>query len=318
VYPVLGGHEGAGVITKVGPGVVGLEEGNHVVLGFIPACGVCKPCSKGMQNLCDQGANLLTGKAIADDTFRITASGNPVSPMCLLGTFSPYVCVNQSSVIKIEKDVDLATAALLGCGVSTGWGSTASIGGTKAGDVVVVVGVGGVGINAVQGARHAGAAHVVAVDPVAGKREAATQFGATHAVGTAEEARELARSLTRGVGASKAVITVGTMTSEVVADAFAAVGKAGVVVLVAMGPAAARTIELSGTVATLWKKTIRGSLFGDCNPTTDIPRLLGLYRTGDLQLDGLITRTYTLDQVNEGYEDLVAGRNIRGLIVHEH
>ena len=121
--PVLGGHEGAGVVTKVGPGVTGLEEGDHAVLAFIPACGTCPSCATGMQNLCDEGAGLLTGQAISDKSFRATQNGRPLLQMCLLGTFSPYVTVHQASVIKIEKDIPLDKAALLGCGVSTGWGS---------------------------------------------------------------------------------------------------------------------------------------------------------------------------------------------------
>jgi alcohol dehydrogenase (nicotinoprotein) len=173
-------------------------------------------------------------------------------------------------------------------------------------------------VNAVQGARFAGAQYVVAVDPVALKREVAEQLGATHAVASAEEAHELVLSLTRGVGAAKAIITVDVMHAEVVSRAFDVIGKAGTVVLTSMAGLEDRTISLPGTIATLWKKTVKGSLFGDCNPTTDIPGLLDLYRTGDLRLDELITRHYSLDQVNDGYADLVAGRNLRGLIVHEH
>ncbi len=122
-YPALGGHEGAGVVTKVGPGVASVEEGDHVVLAFIPACGRCPSCAKGLQNICDEGAGLLTGQAISDKTYRVTLDDEPVIQMCLLGTFSPYVTVNEASVIKIEKDIPLDKAALLGCGVATGWGS---------------------------------------------------------------------------------------------------------------------------------------------------------------------------------------------------
>ncbi|GAA2881349.1 NDMA-dependent alcohol dehydrogenase [Pseudonocardia halophobica] len=314
VYPVLGGHEGAGVVTRVGPGVVGLEEGDHVVLGFIPACGVCKPCSKGMQNLCDQGANLLTGKAIADDTFRITASGNPVSPMCLLGTFSPYVCVNQSSVIKIEKDVDLATAALLGCGVSTGWGSTASIGGTKAGDVVVVVGVGGVGINAVQGAAAAGARMVVAVDPVAYKREWAQEFGATHTFSSMSEALEPLRDLTWGTMADTVALTVGELEGDMIQPALDLTAKGGQVVVTAIADMQQVDAKVGLFELALLQKRIQGAIFGGISPRTQIPRLLDEYRAGRLKLDELVTRTYTLEEINQGYQDMRDGKNLRGVV----
>ncbi|MEU7817269.1 NDMA-dependent alcohol dehydrogenase [Pseudonocardia sp. NPDC049154] len=314
VYPVLGGHEGAGVVTRVGPGVVGLQEGDHVVLGFIPACGVCRPCSKGMQNLCDQGANLLTGKAIADDTFRITASGNPVSPMCLLGTFSPYVCVDQSSVIKIEKDVDLATAALLGCGVSTGWGSTASIGGTKAGDVVVVVGVGGVGINAVQGAAAGGARMVVAVDPVAYKREWAMEFGATHTFSSMSEALEPLRDLTWGTMADTVALTVGELEGDMIQPALDLTAKGGQVVVTAIADMQQIDAKVGLFELALLQKRIQGAIFGGISPRTQIPRLLDEYRAGRLKLDELVTRTYTLEEINQGYQDMRDGKNLRGVV----
>jgi S-(hydroxymethyl)glutathione dehydrogenase/alcohol dehydrogenase len=316
--PMVLGHEGSGVVEEVGPGVTRVAVGDHIVCSFIPSCGHCHWCATGQQAICDMGANIMRGFIPPGRSWPLSGPAGHYGGMCMLGTFSQYGVIHETSAVRIDADLPLDKAALVGCGVPTGWGAAVNAADVRPGETVIVYGTGGIGINAVQGARHAGAAHVIAVDPVAGKREAAVQFGATHAVGTAADAGELARSLTRGVGASKAVITVGTMSSQVVSEAFDAIGKAGVVVLVAMGPADARTVEVSGTVATLWKKTIRGSLFGDCNPTTDIPRLLGLYRTGDLQLDGLITKTYRLDQVNEGYEDLIAGRNIRGLIVHEH
>jgi len=227
--------------------------------------------------------------------------------------------IHQYSAVRIQPDLPLDVAALVGCGVPTGWGSATNAAGVRPGQTVVIYGVGGIGINAVQGARFAGAQYVVAVDPVAFKREKALELGATHAVADAEEAHRIVQELTWGVGADKAIVTVGTIESETIDRAFTAVGKSGTVVLVSMGGGFYdRTIQLPAQVATLWKKTIKGSLFGDCNPTTDIPRLLGLYRSGDLQLDGLITRRYALEQVNEGYEDLLAGKNIRGVIVHEH
>jgi Zn-dependent alcohol dehydrogenase len=124
--------------------------------------------------------------------------------------------------------------------------------------------------------------------------------------------------MTRGQGADSAILTVGLMDSDVISAGFNAIGKGGVVVVTGLNKAELPTIQLSGTVLTLFRKTIKGSLFGDCNPTTDIPKILGLYQAGDIKLDEIITRTYTLDEVNEGYDDLLAGKNVRGVIVHEH
>ena len=159
---------------------------------------------------------------------------------------------------------------------------------------------------------------MVAIDPLENKREKAMELGATHAFATAAEAQEAITQMTRGQGADSAILTVDLMTAEVVGAGFNAVGKDGIVVLTGLAKLLEPTIQLPGTILTLFRKTVKGSLFGDCNPTTDIPKILGLYQAGDLKLDEIITRTYTLDQVNEGYEDLLAGKNVRGIVVHEH
>lgn len=313
--PMVLGHEGAGVIEEVGPGVTRARPGDHVVCSFIPNCGVCHWCATGRQSLCDAGAHTMRGP-LPGDRWPLSGPSGRVGAMCQLGTFSQYGVIHENSVVRIEPDLPLQQAALVGCGVPTGWGSAVNSAEVRAGETVIVYGVGGIGVNAVQGARLAGARYVVAVDPVAFKREQAFVFGATHAVGTAEEAAQLARELTRGVGADKTIVTVGTATAEVVEQAFDATAKAGTIVLTSMAGWTDRTISLPGTVATLWRRTIRGSLFGDCNPTSDIPRLLGLYRSGHLKLDELVTRTYRLEDVNRGYEDLLAGEILRGVIVH--
>ena len=314
VYPALGGHEGAGVVTKVGPGVTDLAVGDHVVLAFIPACGVCPPCAAGLQNLCDKGAGLMTGLAIADGTHRVTHNGKPVTQMCLLGTFAPYVTVHQASTVKIEKDIPLELAALLGCGVSTGWGSATHIGGTRPGDTVVVVGTGGVGMNAVQGAAAAGARFVVAVDPVEFKRQKALKLGATHAFASMEEAKDAVSEITWGRMANTTILTIGHLEGDHLAPALALTGKGGQVVVTGMGDFSQTDAKISLFELTLLQKRVQGAIFGGVGPRTQIPELLHQYRSGRLKLAELVTSTYRLEEINLGYQDMRNGKNIRGLI----
>ena len=313
-FPVIGGHEGAGVVTKVGPGVADFAEGDHVVLAFIPACGKCRMCAKGLQNLCDLGAGLVKGKAISDRTFRYTVDGQPAIPMCLLGTFSPYVTVNEASVVKIEDDIPLDKAALLGCGVSTGWGSATEIGGTQVGDTVVVMGCGGVGMNAVQGAAAAGARYVVAVDPVESKREQAMTLGATHAFASMEEAMQPVADITWGTLADVTIITVGDIQGEDIQTGAAMTGKGGTIVVTGMGEFSKQDVKLNLFELTLLQKRVQGAIFGGIGPRQQIPQLLNMYRSGQLKLDELITKEYKLADINQGYQDMRDGKNIRGII----
>ena len=315
-FPFIGGHEGAGVVEQVGPGVTSLVVGDHVVLGFIPSCGRCYSCANGHSNLCDNGATLLTGQMISDGGYRSRVNGKDAGTMCLLGTFSPYVVVHESSAIKIEDDIPLDKAALVGCGVTTGWGSAVYSADVKAGDTVVVIGIGGVGINAVQGAAMAGAQRVVAIDPVEFKREQAMAFGATHTYASMAEAIEPLNEVTWGRMADKAIITVGRIEGTMIAEMMALIGKNGTAVVTAMGDMMKADVTLSLFELAMLQKRLQGSIFGGANPRSDIPKLLGLYRDGKLKLDELITKTYTLDQINEGYADMNAGKNIRGVIMY--
>ena len=316
-FPIVGGHEGAGVIEKVGPGVSRVKEGDHVVCSFIPSCGHCRWCSTGQQNLCDYGAAILDG-CLPDGTFRFHSDGQDLGGMCMLGTFSQWSVISETSCVKVDDDLPLDTAVLVGCGVPTGWGSAVYAADVEPGETVVIYGIGGIGANAVQGAAHAGAMNIVAVDPLANKREAAEDLGATHSVASAEEALELAKQLTRGVGADKAIITVDVVNEQVVAAAVETIRKGGTAVITGLADPYKVTVQLSGAILTLYEKTVKGSLFGSGNPVHDIPKLLGMYQAGRLKLDELITKRYTLDQINEGYQDLLDGKNIRGVIIHEH
>ena len=314
--PIIGGHEGAGVVEAVGPGVSWLAPGDHVVCGFIPSCGRCPSCSTGHSNLCDMGALLGTGKQIADGTSRHHAKGQDISTMCLLGTFAHHTVVNEASCIKIEKDIPLEKACLLGCGVVTGWGSSVYAAEVSPGDTVVVVGIGGIGANAVQGAKLAGAKHVIAIDPIEFKREKAMQFGATHTAASMAEALPLVQQISWGTMANKVIMTMGVGSGAVIGEALALTAKRGRVVVTNIHPAMEYSASMSLLDLTLMEKQVVGSLFGSGNPRADIPKLISLYREGQLDLDSLISKTYPLEGVNDGYDDMRAGKNIRGVLVY--
>jgi S-(hydroxymethyl)glutathione dehydrogenase/alcohol dehydrogenase len=316
-FPIVGGHEGAGVIEKIGPGVSRVAEGDHVVTSFLPVCGHCRWCATGHSNICDLGATILEG-CLPDGTFRFHGEGQDLGGMCMLGTFSQYSTISETSCVVVDKDLPLDVVVLVGCGVPTGWGSAVYAADVTPGETVIVYGIGGIGANAIQGAAHAGAMNLIAVDPLANKREAAEDLGATHSVATAEEAYELSQELTRGVGADKAIITVDVVNEDVVGAAVTAIRKGGTAVITGLADPNKLTVQLSGAGLTLYEKTVKGTLFGSGNPMHDIPNLIRMYQAGKLKLDELITTTYTLDQINEGYDDLLAGKNIRGVMIHEH
>jgi S-(hydroxymethyl)glutathione dehydrogenase/alcohol dehydrogenase len=308
--PFALGHEGAGVVAQVGPGVTGYAEGDHVVFSFLPSCGRCRWCATGHQNLCDVGATALGGGPV-----RLRLDGEPVGQMCGISTFCEVTTVSTDSAVKVPKDLPLDRVCLVGCGVGTGWGSAVNSAEVRPGDTVIVMGVGGIGINAVQGAAHAGASTIIAVDPVAFKREKARELGATHAVESMAEATELAKGFTNGQGADSAIVCVGVTRPAHVAQAFAAIRKAGTVVVTGLGDMREVGVPIALSELTLFQKRLQGSLFGASSPTWDIPRQLQMYREGVLKLDELVTRTYKLDDLAQGYRDLHAGINIRGVLV---
>jgi len=315
--PIIGGHEGAGVVQEVGTGVSWLAPGDHVVFGFIPSCGRCVSCSTGHQNLCDLGALMGAGKQVTDGTSRHHAQGKDLGLMCLLGTFSHHTVVNEASCIKIDNDVPLDRACLLGCGVVTGWGSAVYAAEVKPGDTVAVVGCGGIGSNAIQGARLAGAKRIIAIDPVEYKREKAMEFGATHTAASMTEALPLITELTWGTMANKVIMTMGVGSGAVMAEALALAAKRGRVVVTNIHPAMEASASMSLLDVTLMEKQIVGSLFGSGNPRADIPKLIGLYREGQVDLDGLVTNTYSLDGVNDGYEAMREGTAIRSVMKYD-
>ena len=275
--PLVGGHEGAGVVVEAGPGVTRVQAGDRVSCSYIPVCGKCRYCSTGRQNLCDQGLNAAIG-CLPDKTFRFRRSGEDFGGMCVVGSFAEYAVLSEFSCVKIEDYVPMELAALVSCGVTTGFCSAIYAGDVRVGDTAVIFGTGGVGMNAVQGAAYAGAKYVFAIDPNEWKLERATEFGATHAFSD--------------------------MT-----------GKAGTIVITGVGY---YDMVLPGGILIGYHRRLQGSLFGGANPLYDIPMILSLWHEGRIKLDELITKRYTLDEINEGYQDLMDGKNIRGVIVHQH
>jgi S-(hydroxymethyl)glutathione dehydrogenase/alcohol dehydrogenase len=317
-FPVVGGHEGAGIVAEVGSGVTSVAVGDHVSASFIPSCGRCRYCSTGRQNLCDDGAGAFIKGMVSDGTSRHrTADGVDLLLFAQLGTFSEYSCVAESQVIKVEPDLPMDAVSLVSCGVATGWGSATVRAEVRAGDTVVVVGIGGIGINAVQGAAMAGARHIVAIDPLEFKREKAMEFGATHTFASMEEAFPAVQEMSWGMMADKVIMTPGVMYGDMMAMGTQLAGKGGTIVVTAVAPMTQTESSVNLFELAMWQKEIKGALFGSLNPRADIPKLLGLYRDGQLKLDELITNRYTLDEVNEGYRAMREGENIRGVIVYD-
>lgn len=312
--PMIGGHEGAGVVHQVGSAVLGVAVGDHVAVSFIPSCGLCKWCSTGRQNLCDMGAATLAGGMISDGVYRHHVNETPLNRMAQLGTFSEYILVNQASVIKVDDDYPLDAVALVSCGVATGVGSAQKRAEVKSGDTVVVVGIGGIGANAVQGARMSGAANIVAVDTNASKQEKAEEFGATHFFTSFDDAALAVMDMTRGNMADSCIITAGVVTGDLIEPALNIVSKDGTVVVTGLAPMSQRDVKLDLFNLSMFNKQIRGSIFGSSNPRAEVPRLLTEYRRGALMLDELITTRYSLDDINVGYRDMNDGKNIRGVI----
>ena len=299
-------------MEKVGPDVQGFAPGDHVVYSFVP-WGICPLCADGHSNLCDNGAAIMGGLML-DGTSRIQARGQDAMVMAGLGTFSEH-CVVHESAVKVLDDLPLDKLCLLGCGATTGWGSAIYAAEVRPGDNVAVVGVGGLGSAAVQGARLAGAERIFAIDPVEFKRETAQKFGATHTATSVEEAFELIQQETWGRMCNKVILTKGVGRGDEMAAVMGITSKRGRVVLTNIHPWDEASNNVPMTDMTLSEKSLVGSLFGSANPRSDIPRLAELFRKGQLDLDGMITKTYPLEGINEGYQDMRDGKNIRGVLV---
>ena len=310
--PMALGHEGAGVVEAVGPNVTNCKPGDHVILSWIPACGTCRYCVSGHSNLCNLSAATLQGPLL-DGTFRMHKGDTEIGQFCLVGSFSERTVVSDMSLVVIDKEYALNRAVLVGCGVPTGIGAVIHRAKVVPGSTVMVIGCGGIGSNIVQGAALAGARMIIAVDIYDFKLEKARELGATHTVNAREQDPvTVAMELTWGMGVDYAFEAIAT--PETIGQAAASTGKNGTVVIVGLTAATVESMPIPPMLFVLFQKTLMGTLYGDSQPRNDIPNLLAMYKAGKIKLDELVTRTYTLDQINEAYADLLEGRILRGVV----
>jgi S-(hydroxymethyl)glutathione dehydrogenase/alcohol dehydrogenase len=314
MFPVIGGHEGSGVVTEVGTNVTQVALGDHVAVSFIPSCGTCHWCASGRQNLCDLGMATLAGGMISDGTFRYHLAGEDLNRMAQLGTFADEMVCHENSVVRIDPWANMKAAALISCGISTGFGSAVDRAKVKPGETVVVIGCGGVGSGAIQGARIAGALTVIAVDPVAFKQEKAKEVGATHAVSSIVDAQFLLPELTQGRNADVVILTPGVLQGDMIAAACGLGSKDARVVVTAISPFHAMDVKLNLFNFAMFNQALLGTVFGSQSPRVQVPNLLNLFEAGQLKIDEIITQEYSLDQVQQGYDDQAAGTIIRGVV----
>jgi len=311
--PMVLGHEAAGIVERTGVEVVGINPGDHVVLTFIPGCGNCHWCRQGLHHLCALGPRITQGPQLDGTYRRSDREGVAVGSFCMIGGFAEYTVVDKASVVVIDKDVPLDLASLVACGVPAGVGAARYRARVKKNDTVLVVGCGGDGMNVVQGARLSGASKIIAADIVPAKLVWARDFGATHTL--QQQGEELTRAvlgLTDGVGVDHAFVCIDPPATLL--PAFRATAKAGNVVVTALTPDTVSEIRIPPLELFVSQKAIMGAVYGFASPRVQIPELLSLYRQGALKLRELITKTYRLEEINLGYADLQAGKNLRGLI----
>jgi len=312
--PIVLGHEGAGIVEAVGEGVTRVEVGDHVVLSFVPSCGECYQCQHGQPYICEKSAMQAVG-GMLDGTTRLTSAGAPLHQMACLGTFGTHAIVPEISLVKIPDDVPLDVASLIGCGVLTGVGAALNTATIHAGDTVAVIGCGGVGLNVIQGARIAGATTIIAIDMFDSKLEMAKEFGATHTI-KADEGDPVGAvaAINDGRGADVAFEVIGL--GATIEQAINTVRPGGEVILVGV-PRLDVMVNLN--VAFTWlylAKTIKGCWYGSSDVYRDVPKLLDLWKNGELKLEELISKEITVDQINEAFTDMQSGTVARSVIRH--
>lgn len=307
--PTVLGHEGAGVVEDVGPEVTSLAKGDHVILNWMPFCGRCYFCINGSFSQCANTA--MAGAPGGGSHFSL--DGQPLGSLASVASMSQYTVVSERGAVKIDKDVPLDKAALIGCGVQTGVGAVVNSARVQAGSTCAVWGCGGVGLNAIQGCVIAGATKVIAIDIAPHKLEFAKKFGATHVVdGSATDPVMAVMELTGGIGADYTFEVVGN--GRTMEQAYHGVRRGGTCTIVG---AAGQTdvVTLPAFALAITEKVLRGSFYGGGATPRDFPRLIEWYRQGRLQLDALITTTYALDDAAQAFADLMAGKNARGVLM---
>jgi S-(hydroxymethyl)glutathione dehydrogenase / alcohol dehydrogenase len=311
--PIVLGHEGAGIVEEVGEGVTNVAVGDHVVVSWIPQCGECFFCQRDEGYLCENAGAALASGGLLDGTPRFSSGGSPVHQMAAAGTFSERSIIPAIGAVKIDKDIPLTIAALIGCGVLTGVGAALNTANIKKGDTVAVVGCGGVGLNVIQGARIAGAAEIIAVDMNDTKLEMARSFGATQTVNASEgDPVSKVMSLTGERGADVAFEVIGLQ--QTIDQTITMTRRGGEAVLVGVPKMDAMVTVPAFLGFVLQSKTIKGCWYGSSNTHRDVTRMVELYRSGELKLDELISKTITLDQVNEAFTAMETGEIARQVI----
>jgi alcohol dehydrogenase len=309
--PMALGHEAAGVVEEVGPGVTDVQVGDRVVLVFVPSCGSCPECSSGRPALCRRGAASNTAGELLRGGRRLSQDGAPVQHHLGVSAFSTHVVVDRGSAVVVPPELPGQTAALFGCALLTGVGAVESTVTVRPGDSVVVVGLGGVGLSSVMGAALSGAGVLVAVDPLEDKRSLALELGATHALPPGPETVEAVRELTGG-GARYAVEAVGH--EQAMAEAFAMTGRGGTTVLVGL-PHPSRVLTLPAVQVVAEARTVVGSYMGSASPQRDIPRLVRLWSAGRLPVERLTSATLALDGLCAAFDALAEGTAVRQVVV---
>lgn len=300
--PCVLGHEAAGIVVEVGAGVSHVAPGDHVVVASVPMCGKCADCLAGRPNLC-RSVNAPAPRHFA-------VAGHDIPGVFGSGSFAEEMIVSADAVVPIAPDLPLDLACLIGCGVMTGVGAAVNSARIAPGSSVVVLGLGGVGMAAIQGARIAGAAEILAVDPQEGKHPIARRLGATHAV-TPVELADAMRTLTGGDGFDYALECVGS--GRVIRQAFDATRRGGTTVVVGVGRSD-DIVPFSAYELFYGEKILRGSMYGGANIGRDFDRLVRLWRCGKLDLETLISRRFTLEEINAAFETVGSGQAIRCVI----
>src|SRR6202453_5071441 len=262
MFPVIGGHEGSGIVTEAGENVTQVAVGDHVAVSFIPSCGTCHWCASGRQNLCDLGMFTLAGGMISDGTYRYHLAGENLNRMAQLGTFADEMVCHENSLVKIDPWSNMKAAALISCGISTGFGSAVDRAKVKPGETVVVIGCGGVGSGAIQGARIAGARTIIAVDPVPFKLEKAKEIGATHTAATPLEAQFMLPELTMGRHADVVILTPAVLHGDLIAAACQLGSKDARIVVTAIAPWQQMDVQLNLFSLAMFNQAVLGTGFG--------------------------------------------------------